>query len=258
MKFSAKRLGVFTATMFVICLKTLGDNAPKWQLDQSLIGSNPVLSLKPSFSDNIIVYKTNDSRGISLLTQQLDIFLAPYFPNKKHENVQECKNSPNEGKVCDFVIDERFSPCTRQMNYSYGSSDRGPCIFLKLQKIFGWKPELYNSTNLPNEMPQYLQHLIKTTRRPDTLNKIWLTCEPQDLEDAENIGPRMFFPEMGFHGKYFPFRNAEGYLSPVVAVFFEQPKRGVLIKVECKVWARNIHHDLKNNKGVIRFGLLID
>ncbi|XP_044262422.1 sodium/potassium-transporting ATPase subunit beta-2-like [Tribolium madens] len=273
MKISAKRLGklllfysifyvilgVFTVGMFQIFLKTLDDKAPKWQLDESLIGSNPGLTLKPSLPDNLIVYKTNDTERIFQIKQQLDNFLAPYFPEEKHENVQECKNSPNEGKVCDFVINERFSPCTRQMNYSYSSSDTGPCVFLKLNKLFGWEPELYNrTTDLPKEMPYYLQHTIKTSKIQDTSNIIWLSCVPQDMEDYKNIGTLVYYFEMGFHRKYFPFRNTEGYLSPLVAVLFEKPKRGVLIRVECKVWARNIHHDLKNNKGVVRFALLID
>ncbi|EFA03903.2 sodium/potassium-transporting ATPase subunit beta-2 [Tribolium castaneum] len=261
MKISAKRLGkillfysvfytilgVFAAAMFTIFLKTLDDRAPKWQLDKSLIGSNPGLSIKPPFPDNIIAYKSNDPKQISGLRQQLDEFLAPYF--EKHDNVQDCDNKkfPDEGKVCDFTIKD-FSPCVPETNYSYGRADAGPCVFLKINKIFGWVPETYNETDLP----QFIENF--SFQR----NKIWVTCEPQNRNDAENIGPRFYYPDSAFESKYFPFTNTRGYLSPLVAVFFENPKRGVLIKVECKLWAKNIHHDAKNSKGVVRFALLID
>lgn len=54
---------------------------------------------------------------------------------------------------------------------------------------------------------------------------VWVTCEGENPADIENIGPIQFFPSAGFSGKYFPFMNQDGYLSPLVAVYFEKPTR---------------------------------
>lgn len=56
---------------------------------------------------------------------------------------------------------------------------------------------------------------------------MWVNCEGENPADVENIGPINYYPLRGFPGYYFPFRNEEGYLSPLVAVNFEQPKRKI-------------------------------
>lgn len=65
-----------------------------------------------------------------------------------------------EGKVCNVLIDENWSPCVKRHGYNYNNATGGPCIFLKLNKIFGWVPDYYNKTNLPELMPQYLKDYI--------------------------------------------------------------------------------------------------
>lgn len=57
---------------------------------------------------------------------------------------------------------------------------------------------------------------------------VWVTCEGENPADIENIGSIQYLPERGFAGQYFPFKNTEGYLSPLVAVYFENPKRKLL------------------------------
>lgn len=50
-----------------------------------------------------------------------------------------------------------------------------------------------------------------------------MSCEGENDADIENIGSIIYFPTPGFEGQYFPFKNVKGYLSPVVAVYFESP-----------------------------------
>lgn len=55
---------------------------------------------------------------------------------------------------------------------------------------------------------------------------VWVSCAGENPADVENIGAAIhYFPQRGFPGQYFPFENVDGYLSPVVAVYFEEPKR---------------------------------
>lgn len=67
---------------------------------------------------------------------------------------------PPEGKVCNVVVDESWSPCVKSKGFNYNNATGGPCIFLKLNKIYGWIPDYYNKTNLPSNMPEYLKQHI--------------------------------------------------------------------------------------------------
>lgn len=54
---------------------------------------------------------------------------------------------------------------------------------------------------------------------------VWVSCEGENPADMENIGPLRYIPQRGFLAQYFPFQNQDGYLSPLVAVHFENPRR---------------------------------
>lgn len=92
-------------------------------------------------------------------------------------------------------------------------------------QIFGWKPEYYNDTkNLPSTMPADLQEHIKAEEHANRLDTVWVSCSGENPADVENMGAIQYIPRRGFPGYYFPFTNTPGYLSPLVAVFFERPK----------------------------------
>lgn len=77
------------------------------------------------------------------------------------QNIHNCdfKLPPPAGKVCDVDV-SLCSPCVEDNGFAYHKST--PCIFLKLNKIYGWKPEFYNSSdNLPSAMPDDLKEHIK-------------------------------------------------------------------------------------------------
>lgn len=100
-------------------------------------------------------------------TNSLDDFLAVYktpgLTPGRGANIIDCnyEKPPPPGRVCDVTISS-WAPCTQENNYNYHRS--APCVFLKLNKIYGWKPDLYNSTeNLPDKMPKELVETIKKT-----------------------------------------------------------------------------------------------
>lgn len=69
--------------MFTICmqglLSTLNDNEPKWQLEQSLIGSNPGVGLRPLPDDltrgALIWYNAQKENEVNYWTRLLSEFL---------------------------------------------------------------------------------------------------------------------------------------------------------------------------------------
>lgn len=59
---------------------------------------------------------------------------------------------------------------------------------------------------------------------------------------------------------FYPYRNDDGYISPLISVHFESPKKNININVECIAWADNIiyHGGERDRQGSIHFELLID
>lgn len=82
-------------------------------------------------------------------------------PAGSGQNIHNCdfKLPPPAGKVC--AVDTRaWAPCVEENNYAYHKAT--PCIFLKLNKIFAWKPSFYNSSDhLPEAMPTDLREHIR-------------------------------------------------------------------------------------------------
>lgn len=83
-------------------------------------------------------------------------------------------------------------------------------------------------------------------------------CVLQNPADKDNIGPIEYYPQGGFHFKYFPFRNQQAYRSPLVMARFIRPHPGVLVMVQCKAYARNIRHNQLEKAGMVHFELMVD
>ncbi|XP_014204424.1 sodium/potassium-transporting ATPase subunit beta-2 [Copidosoma floridanum] len=259
-------LAGFFGGMLAVFWQTLDMKQPKWQLESSLIGSNPGLGFRPmppesNVESTLIWYKASDEGNFRHWSRALDKFLQTYNKTGQgavnQENRVYCdygKPAPS-GKVCDVIVQD-WHPCTKPNFYNYQKS--APCIFLKLNKIYGWAPKFFNDTSkLPANMPNDLKNHIANLK-PQNRDTVWVSCEGENPADVENIGPIQYIPRRGFPGFYFPFTNTPGYLSPLVAVFFEKPKYGVLINVECKAWAHNIIHDRIERRGSVHFELMVD
>lgn len=254
---------VFVAIYMGIFLSTLNDEVPKYTLSDSLIGTNPGLGFRPlppeeHVDSTLIWYRGTDDESMKHWVDSLDDFLKDY--RKRNRRLQNCsyEQPPARGQLCAVDV-AKWAPCTKENKYNYPKS--APCIFLKLNKIYGWIPEYYNkSADLPEKMPAELQQHIEQVEatNPIALNTIWVSCEGENPADVENIGPIAFYPNRGFPGYYYPFESDDDYMSPVLAVQLTKPQRGVLINVECKAWARNIRHDRADRLGSVHFELLID
>ncbi|CAO1413172.1 unnamed protein product [Diamesa serratosioi] len=262
-------LAALVAVCMWVFFQTLDPRIPKWQLKESLIGTNPGLGFRPlppedNVESTLIWYKGTNIENYKTWTDALDEFLSPYKTpgsiSGRGQNIYNCDygQEPPRGQVCDVDI-KSWAPCTQENHYNYHRS--APCIFLKLNKIFGWIPQFFNdSTKLPGDMPEDLKTHIEDVKQknPNTLNTIWVSCEGENPADLENVGPIKYFPRQGFPGYYYPYENSEGYLSPLVAVHFERPVRGIIINIECKAWAHNIRHDRHDRIGSVHFELMID
>ncbi|XP_015608295.1 sodium/potassium-transporting ATPase subunit beta-2 [Cephus cinctus] len=261
------------AALVAICFwgffQTLDPRKPTWQLERSIIGTNPGLGFRPmppsaNVESTLIWYKgsqrENFKHWVESLEKFLEVYIKPGLTPGRGANIHNCDYNqlPASGQVCDIDV-KNWDPCIVENSFNYHKS--APCIFLKLNKIYGWVPEFYNDTEtLPQKMPRELKEYIHSLKisDPRQLNTIWVSCEGENPADQENIGPVHILPRRGFPGYFYPYENSEGYLSPLVAVHFERPRSGILINVECKAWARNIHHSRNDKLGAVHFELLID
>ncbi|XP_035228403.1 sodium/potassium-transporting ATPase subunit beta-like [Stegodyphus dumicola] len=246
--------------MLLIFYQTLDNYHPKWQLDTS-IGTNPGLGFRPlPHPDNVdstLIWFTHGggstSAGWRYWVESLDKFIRPYQGGQQFgEHVLSCDFETQYDKphVCKFDIEQLGDFCTYPNHFGYDVGH--PCVLLKINRIFNWKPVPYTNDTFPPTMPDYLRAAYNP-------NYVYISCQGENAADKENIGPVKYYPENGAIPKYyFPFTNLDGYLSPFVFVHFENPQAGVLINIECKAWAANIEHDRTDRLGSVHFELLID
>ncbi|KAK7576327.1 hypothetical protein V9T40_012613 [Parthenolecanium corni] len=267
-------LAALSLSLWWLFSLTLNPRTPKHLIQDSLIGTNPGLGYRPmpSSEENVlsslIWYQgtSNDSFRfwVDSLTQFLDVYKKPGQTPGQGQNIFNCyyNQLPNPGQVC-FVDVKLLGPCTEENFYMYHLSS--PCIILKLNRIYGWRPQYYTDPKeLPDDMPPELKKNITDialsgdSNKRLELNTVWVSCAGESPADSEFIGPVTYHPRQGFPGYYFPYENSEGYLSPLVAVHFKRPKPGILINIECRVWAKNIHYRRRDKQGSVHFELMID
>ncbi|CAG9121751.1 unnamed protein product [Plutella xylostella] len=265
--FYAALIALFSICMVTFMQQFINPRVPRLQQDYGLIGTSPGLGFRPLPEDvrsTLIYYKGTGYDSYKYWENQLIDFLSVYKKKGQTagagQNIFNCdfRNPPPHGKVCDVDI-RGWEPCIDENHFSFHKSS--PCIFLKLNKIYGWRPEFYNDTaNLPEAMPVDLQTHIRniTAFNRDYANMVWVSCHGETPADKENIGPVRYLPYPGFPGYFYPYENAEGYLSPLVAVHLERPRTGIVINIECRAWARNIKYDRRERLGVVHFELMIE
>lgn len=256
--------------MYVL-MSTLTDEYPKLQLDESIIGVNPGLGFRPMNPEpeggSLIWYKASDDNNTAIWTDELDDYLEPYQNPKilpgsgTNQMICDYDHPPYQGKVCKIDLEKTMGPCTPDLDYGYPQAK--PCVFIKVNRIYGWEPDYYESLDeLPRDMPvtlsSYITHAV--TRNASQWRTLWISCAGADPHDNENIGELDYFPQPGAPGYFYPYVNTIGYLSPIVAVRFRNPTLGVVINVECRAWAKNIFYKKSgsNREGAVHFELLIE
>jgi sodium/potassium-transporting ATPase subunit beta len=248
-------LAAFWSCMLVIFYQTLADDQPKWTLDGSRIGSSPGLGFRPSppqdnIDSTLIWFNATRSETTDYWVQNLDEYLEPYRKLSTGGKAQYCNDdeSATPDKVCFFPIESGIDKiCT--MDRKFGYPEGKPCVLIKLNRIYDWKPDLADT---PTEILQ------KNLKEEYNKNNVYITCTGENSADRDNIGEVFYYPSQGISSKYFPFTNQDGYVSPFVFVQFNEIARGVLVNVECRAWAKNINFDRGDRLGSVHFELLVD
>ncbi|XP_023942974.2 sodium/potassium-transporting ATPase subunit beta-1 [Bicyclus anynana] len=221
--------GVFYAVlalMFAVCMaglfSVLDDRKPTFILDSSLIGANPGVASRPRY----VVFDAQNSTNFDAYINELQEFLQPYTKETWYMSKMKC---------------------TKDDNYGFPDS---PCVFVKLNKIYSWMPEFFSATELPADMPEDLQEYIKVVSESER-QKIWISCWDENKNTNET---QIEYPwGRGLPGRFYPYLNQDGYLSPLLAVQITPPINTVVM-IRCRAWAKNIIYNksLKEPSGYVR------
>ncbi|VDD75881.1 unnamed protein product [Mesocestoides corti] len=114
---------------------------------------------------------------------------------------------------CEFPL-ELLGPCATPAKYM--EENNNICIYLKMNKIYGYLPDV-----------------------PD--KKVLVQCGPATSFDGENLNPPIFFPsvvtENGTFGYFssvtFPYLNQPGFQVPLLAVTFPDVRKNTVVMVSC-------------------------
>lgn len=254
-----------------------------WQqkVEVTHVGVNPGLGFRPQldWQTTLIRIKSSEknlSHPYSYMRYKnsMDDFLSSYLiTDNRGEQIINCDQNSDlayleeqfdRNKVCRFEIVEMFGKsnmCTRTRNYEYDKSK--PCVVIKLNKIYGWKPEAYGPSDpLPAELMPYE---TQVRRNP---NNVFILCRGEFQVDLDFTGELTYFSltpdgegksEVGFIPfYYFPYKNQDGYRSPLVFAYFQNITTNVLINVMCRAYAKNIYRNNLHRIGAVHFEIMID
>lgn len=287
-------LAAFWAAMMAAFLKiSITDDAPRWTLDESLIGSRPGLGFKPSqHSDNLdstIIYlntnpyeapsskncddaglKNNKGYHCSMLK-----FLETNFNGSTGVDCngeQDAKNA-FRGKTWCKPDKSGLGECGRAP-YGYQPQDNtvSPCVFIKLNKIYDASPKGIKQEKDNLESDEALISDIRTkdvTRYNSIEGNIekasdypaFIDCQGEYPADREALakGGMSYFPENKAYDAFsFPMYTTKGSPSPVVAVKFNKLPVGQLVHVICHAYYSGVVHNKKNKQGFVQFQLFVN
>jgi len=259
-------LTFFWCLCFFIFLFTIPDigAGPKWKLDSGIIGSNPGVGLRPAQSDMYI-----DSQMIWLNWDNGHGYaerMKHYIEKTYKREYDSYTNTYYDVQASEAKDNMRFdlSVLGECQDYPHGfvttEEDQyiNPCIFLKLNKIWGWEPQPIRPEYVDDyyEMTEQLKNIIRNA--PDS-NQVWFDCQGRFAADKEALGDITYFPRsQGIPiNSYFPYLGGD-YEPPLVAVRLNNILIGQLIHVECRAWYEGVIHNTRDKSGMMMFEIMVD
>lgn len=253
------------------------------RINDRIVGVSPGLGFRPQrdtfqtllrikSSERSLTHPNNYVQYVEILNQFLSFYEVV---DKRGEQIIQCDANSNpselekqfsQNKVCRFEIVEMLGPnnmCTKERNYEFDKSK--PCILLKLNRIYDWKPEAYGPEDvLPRELQPYESIVRKYPRN------VFVLCDGEFQVDKDFLpdGSIRYFsrtPDASGESKlgfipfyYFPYKNQDGYRSPLVFAYFHNITTNVLINVMCRAYAKNIVRNDLYRMGSVHFEIFID
>jgi len=247
--------GFFCATIAVF-YQTIDSDHPKLQGSDSLLKGNPGMGFKPMPDiETTLIMSTADKakfkKHIASMTKNTNKVLMEY--KDALEDVEDCTDKGSlrtkDQKACKVDFNELTKECNEANNF--GMDNNKPCVLLKLNRIYGWEPKLWEPGH---------KKIPKEIAGKYTNDKIWVYCHGENDADEDNIGLNeiAYYPQQGFPLAYYPYYKQKNYRSPLIFVQFKNITKNLGLMVECKAYAENIEVDLTDKEGSVHFELLLE
>lgn len=271
-------------------MATLSHDVPRYHAETSVMSTrnklNPGLGFRPQIDpeDTLIAYSMNPlsttkfKENFNKLNRSLNIYLDHYYDSQQSDNdIQDCDqknvyelrdNFLKNRLYCDYDYEKVLFESSCSPSNSYGYLDEGPCVIVKLNKIYSWTPKPFK--NLKALPPQINSSLINNNPKVLKTN-ILIKCDGEYGSDRDALrNSTVIYYSMGskelniqdiglipFY--YYPYLNQPGYRSPLVFVHFKNLPKNRLINILCKAYAANIDSsDKMNLRGMTNFQLFIE
>ncbi|KAF7262077.1 hypothetical protein EG68_00645 [Paragonimus skrjabini miyazakii] len=237
----------FTAGLLGLYMNRLIDkNRPLLTGLQSALRGEPGLSVVPitDTGHTLIAFKNFRDDTFLIYNDALYAFMYAYEDSSQmQDSLRQCDFINNTHQSLDVDLDR--SSCVFNANWAYrcninrmfGYDDSSPCFILTLNSIYGWLPSTQNGVTVcchgatPND-----DDLIGTLCIYDAL-----------VHDEEGCDRSCgLFPQ-----QYFPYLNQESYMAPLVFLEVRDPRKNVLISIQCEL-------ENTTNPSRIEFELLVD
>lgn len=159
--------------------------------------------------------------------ERMKIYVDKYYSNTT--GMEVCRENRIRGdkeKSCIFNVPNELGDCG---SHPYGYVQAGgvirPCIFIKFNKIFGWKPRPIEDINSEKfkDMPQDLKDHIGRQRDK---SQIWIDCRGRYSADREALSLEFFPSSKGIPVKYFPYLGPNYNPPPWWPSGWELKRRG--------------------------------
>jgi sodium/potassium-transporting ATPase subunit beta len=263
-------LGIFFTSCVVVHMATLDLVKPEYYnnysvmnqqyIDGKHVGISPGLGFRPHINPvtSLIRVKSSASNlehphNFRQYAEQLEEFLKNNFYQL-------------ESLINFFGPD---NPCNRDRHFEYDKAK--PCVLLKLNKIYDWIPQAFESSDpLPNELKPY-EDLVRMY--PEN---VFVICEGENPVDKDLIGNIKYYSVTPDNGpgegpigflpfSYYPYKLNYGndwdltnYYAPLIFAYFPEITTNVLVNVMCKAFAKNIHVNTLYRAGSVHFELIIE
>ncbi len=275
-------LACFWYGMLQLFFITLPETEPKYQLEASIIGASPGVGMRPSQPDSTIdssmLYlkmDANNEKPSKDFESHTNVDWAERYRVVVNRYTNETGTRPCSSGDYEYAKPDQ-DPCAFDPavlgdcnNFPYGYQMSGssgnvvePCIMIKLNRIYGWKPEPYTEEDLdvvpederdamPNEVKQHVR---------DNDRQVYLFCRGENPYDREQLkGKIKYFPaDGGIPFRFFPYTQAhKPYHTPLVAVKFTDLQPEVLHHIECRAWFKGVRHSKKDRRGLVHLEIFL-
>ena len=278
-------LAAFWIACLVIFFQTLplDMDGPRWTQDNGLIGNNPGVGLRPRNTDaridsQMFVLEAGDeNKNPSEKDGEGD--LNADYAKRTQLFFEKYQKTPS-GTYQAFSPAASLGACGT-FPYGFVGAQVKPCIFFKLNAIWGWEPKPVEcgdpaqmSPNDGEPLDECPESLLKHLETPEAKaagldSNIWIDCNGRNAADKEALeGAVKYFPtSRALSFSYFPYMGQKndngkiknlGYHSPLVALQITPTNPGMLMHIECRAYFRGVVHDKKEKLGLVQFEVQIN